>query len=132
MSEVTLTNANFEAEVVKSDLPVLVDFWAVWCGAMQDGCPAVAKIAEKYEGKLKVGKLNVDEEPELAEKFNISSIPTLAVFKGGKVVNQRIGAVSLAVLESFRSRIRLIFHMYSTYRTLAVRFSLSVGCFRIR
>jgi thioredoxin 1 len=101
MSEVTLTNANFEAEVVKSDLPVLVDFWAVWCGPCKMVAPAVAKIAEKYEGKLKVGKLNVDEEPELAEKFNISSIPTLAVFKGGKVVNQRIGAVSLAVLESF-------------------------------
>ncbi len=101
MSEVTLTNANFEAEVVKSDLPVLVDFWAVWCGPCKMVAPAVAKIAEKYEGKLKVGKLNVDEAPELAEKFNISSIPTLAVFKGGKVVNQRIGAVSLAVLESF-------------------------------
>ena len=101
MSEVTLTKANFEAEVVKSDLPVLVDFWAVWCGPCKMVAPAVAKIAEKYEGKLKVGKLNVDEEPELAEKFNISSIPTLAVFKGGKVVNQRIGAVSLAVLESF-------------------------------
>ncbi|WP_422482088.1 thioredoxin [Pleomorphochaeta sp. DL1XJH-081] len=101
MSEVTLTNANFETEVLKSDVPVLVDFWAVWCGPCKMVAPAVAKIAEKYEGKLKVGKLNVDEQPELAEKFNISSIPTLAVFKGGKVVNQRIGAVSLSVLESF-------------------------------
>ena len=101
MSEVTLTNANFEAEVVKSDVPVLVDFWAVWCGPCKMVAPAVAKIAEKYAGKLKVGKLNVDEVPELAEKFNISSIPTLAIFKDGKVVNQRIGAVSLAVLESF-------------------------------
>jgi thioredoxin 1 len=103
MSEITLTNANFESEVVKSDLPVLVDFWAVWCGPCKMVAPAVAKIAEKYEGKIKVGKVNVDEEPELAEKFNISSIPTLGVFKGGKLVNQRIGAVSLSVLESFVS-----------------------------
>jgi thioredoxin 1 len=103
MSEITLTNANFESEVVKSDLPVLVDFWAVWCGPCKMVAPAVAKIAEKYEGKIKVGKVNVDEEPELAEKFNISSIPTLGVFKDGKLVNQRIGAVSLSVLESFVS-----------------------------
>ena len=101
MSEMTLTNANFEAEVLKSDVPVLVDFWAVWCGPCKMVAPAVAKIAEKYDGKLKVGKVNVDEQPELADKFSISSIPTLAVFKDGKVVNQRIGAVSLAMLESF-------------------------------
>lgn len=101
MSEVTLTNANFEAEVMKSDVPVLVDFWAVWCGPCKMVAPAVAKIAEKYVGKLKVAKVNVDEQPELAEKYNISSIPTLAIFKDGKVVNQRIGAVSLSVLESF-------------------------------
>ena len=101
MSEVTLTNANFDAEVLKSDLPVLVDFWAVWCGPCKMVAPAVAKLAENYEGKIKVGKVNVDEQPELADKFSISSIPTLALFKGGKVVNQRIGAVSYTVLESF-------------------------------
>ncbi len=101
MSEVTLTNANFDAEALKSDLPVLVDFWAVWCGPCKMVAPAVAKLAENYEGKIKVGKVNVDEQPELADKFNISSIPTLALFKDGKVVNQRIGAVSYTVLESF-------------------------------
>ncbi|PKL27138.1 MAG: thioredoxin [Spirochaetae bacterium HGW-Spirochaetae-2] len=101
MSEVTLTNANFDAEVLKSNVPVLVDFWAVWCGPCKMVAPAVAKLAENHVGKLKVGKVNVDEQPELAEKFNISSIPTLALFKDGKVVNQRIGAVSLAALESF-------------------------------
>lgn len=101
MSEITLTNANFESEVLKSDVPVLVDFWAVWCGPCKMVAPAVEKLAANHAGKLKVGKVNVDEQPEIAEQYRISSIPTLALFKDGKVVNQRIGAVSLAVLESF-------------------------------
>lgn len=101
MSEITLTSANFDSEVLQSKVPVLVDFWAVWCGPCKMVAPAVAKLAEKYAGKLSVGKVNVDEQPELAEKYQISSIPTLAIFKDGKVVNQRIGAVSLAMLESF-------------------------------
>ena len=101
MSEVTLTDKNFDTEVLKSDIPVLVDFWAVWCGPCKMVAPAVARLAENHEGKLKVGKVNVDEQGDLAQKYNISSIPTLLVFKDGKVVNQRIGAVSLAVLESF-------------------------------
>lgn len=101
MSEITLTSANFENEVLKSDLPVLVDFWAIWCGPCKMVAPAVAKIAEKYDGKLKVGKLNVDDEQDLAMQYRISSIPTLAIFKDGKVVNQRIGAVNFATLEAF-------------------------------
>ncbi len=101
MSEITLSSENFDNEVLKSDIPVLVDFWAVWCGPCKMVAPAVAKLAENHVGKLKVGKVNVDEQSSLAEKYNISSIPTLVLFKGGKVVNQRIGAVSLAVLESF-------------------------------
>lgn len=101
MSEITLSNENFDNEVLKSDVPVLVDFWAVWCGPCKMVAPAVAKLAENHVGKLKVGKVNVDEQSSLAEKYNISSIPTLVLFKEGKVVNQRIGAVSLAVLESF-------------------------------
>lgn len=101
MSEVTLTKANFEAEVLKSDVPVLVDFWAPWCGPCRMVAPSITKIAEKYEGKLKVGKLNVDDEPQLAERYRISSIPTLGVFKDGKVAGQRIGALSLPMLESF-------------------------------
>jgi len=103
MSEITLSNENFDNEVLKSDVPVLVDFWAVWCGPCKMVAPAVAKLAENHVGKLKVGKVNVDEQSSLAEKYNISSIPTLVLFKEGKVVNQRIGAVSLAVLESFVS-----------------------------
>ncbi|MDC7247212.1 MAG: thioredoxin [Sphaerochaetaceae bacterium] len=101
MSEITLTNENFESEVVKSELPVLVDFWAVWCGHCKMVAPAVAKIAEKFEGKLKVGKVNVDEQLQLAQQFNISSIPTLAIFKDGKVASQKIGALSVAALESW-------------------------------
>lgn len=101
MSEITLTNANFESEVLNSDVPVLVDFWAVWCGPCKMVAPAVEKLAANHFGKLKVGKVNVDEQPELAEQYRISSIPTLTLFKDGKVVNQRIGAVSLGVLESF-------------------------------
>jgi len=81
MSEVTLTKANFEAEVLKSTVPVLVDFWAVWCGPCKMVAPAVAKLAENHAGKIKVGKVNVDEQPELAEKYNISSIPSLTLFK---------------------------------------------------
>jgi thioredoxin 1 len=101
MSEVTLTKENFETEVATSELPVLVDFWAVWCGPCKMVAPAIAKLAEKYEGKLKVGKVNVDEQLQLAQTYNISSIPTLAIFKGGKVVSQKVGALSLAALESW-------------------------------
>ncbi|MFA5468471.1 MAG: thioredoxin [Sphaerochaetaceae bacterium] len=101
MSEVVLTKANFEEEVLKSKIPVLVDFWAVWCGPCKMVSPAVAKLGENHAGKLKVGKVNVDEQMELAERYNISSIPTLTLFKDGKVVDQRIGAVPLSILESF-------------------------------
>ena len=91
MAEITLTNANFEAEVLKSDLPVLVDFWASWCGPCKMLSPIIAEIAEEYDGKVKVGKVNVDDEPALANMFGIESIPTVMVFKGGKLVNQSLG-----------------------------------------
>ncbi|MFA5514599.1 MAG: thioredoxin [Sphaerochaetaceae bacterium] len=104
MSEVTLTNANFEQEVLKSDLPVLVDFWAEWCGPCRMVAPAVEKVAQKYVGKLKVGKVNVDDQQELAFEYKISSIPTLGIFKDGKLVSQKIGAVNLATLEAFVSQ----------------------------
>lgn len=93
MAEIKITGANFEEEVLKSELPVLVDFWAAWCGPCRMLAPAVAQIAAECEGKVKVGKVNVDEEPELAQRFGIMSIPTVLVFKDGKKVNQSIGLV---------------------------------------
>lgn len=97
--EVTVTKENFEAEVVNSELPVLVDFWAAWCVPCRMIAPAVAKIADDYAGRVKVGKVNVDEQYELAMKFGIVSIPTLLVFKNGTVVNKSVGLVTSAQIE---------------------------------
>lgn len=93
MAEITITKDNFEQEVLQSEVPVLVDFWAVWCGPCQMVGPILSEIAEENEGKLKVGKVNVDEQPELAQQFGIMSIPTMMVFQGGEKVNQLVGAV---------------------------------------
>ncbi|SFG22049.1 thioredoxin [Lachnospiraceae bacterium C7] len=93
MSEVTITKDNFEKEVLKSDIPVLVDFWASWCGPCKMLAPTVAQIAEEYAGKVKVGKINVDDEQELAMKYGIASIPTLLVFKNGQVTKSSVGVV---------------------------------------
>ena len=100
MSEVILNSTNFRQEVLESDIPVLVDFWAPWCGPCKMLAPIVAQLATKYDGKVKVGKVDVDENPEVAEAFNISSIPTLIMFKDGNVVNQRVGGANMAVLEA--------------------------------
>lgn len=91
MAELTITKENFESEVINSELPVLLDFWATWCGPCKMLTPIIAQIAEKYEGKAKVGKVNVDEEPELAAAFGVSSIPTVVVMKEGKVANVSVG-----------------------------------------
>jgi len=92
MNEIILTDQNFEEEVIKSDLvPVLVDFWASWCGPCQMINPVIKELAEEFKGKVKVGKLNVDENPETASKYEIISIPCLKIFKGGKIIDEIIG-----------------------------------------
>lgn len=91
MHEITLTMENFEAEVLQSDKPVLVDFWATWCGPCRMIAPVVEEIAKEYAGKVKVGKVNVDEQPQLAAAFSIESIPTIKIFKNGKVTDSVIG-----------------------------------------
>ena len=91
MAEIKITTENFEEEVLGSEIPVLLDFWASWCGPCRMLAPVVAEIAEELDGKVKVGKVNVDEEGELAERFGIMSIPTVMVFKGGEVTNTSIG-----------------------------------------
>jgi thioredoxin 1 len=90
---VVLTDANWKQEVTESGVPVLVDFWAEWCPPCRMVAPSVDALATAYSGRAKVGKLNVDENPQVAAAFGIRSIPTLLVFKGGKVVEQQIGAV---------------------------------------
>lgn len=91
MAEITVTMENFEEEVLKSELPVLLDFWAEWCGPCRMLSPVVAEIAEEYYGRVKVGKVNVDEEQELSEKFQVESIPMVVIMKNGKVTNVSVG-----------------------------------------
>jgi thioredoxin 1 len=93
---VEITDTNFEQEVLKSNVPVLIDFWAVWCGPCRVIAPVVEEIAGEYEGKLKVGKLDVDNNPQVAVKYGIRSIPTLLIFNNGEVSDQMIGALPKA------------------------------------
>ena len=97
--EIQLNDANFKQEVLDSDIPVLVDFWATWCHPCRMIAPAVDEIAREYQGRLKVGKLNVDEARQTAANYSIMSIPTLSIFKHGKVQEQIIGVVSKNDLE---------------------------------
>ncbi len=99
MAEITFTDKNFDAEVINSDIPVLVDFWAPWCGPCQMMGPIIEQLAEQFENKIKIGKLNVDENPEIAKQHEIMSIPALIFFKGGKNVEQLIGVQSKETLE---------------------------------
>ena len=98
--EIILTEQNFDAEVLQAELPVLIDFWAPWCGPCRMLAPAVAQIAEEYEGKAKVCKVNVDEESELARRFGIVSIPTVLVFKNGQLAETVVGLRPKAELEA--------------------------------
>ena len=98
MKPIELTDSNFQAEVIKADTPVLIDFWAEWCGPCKIIAPVVEEIAIEYQGKLKVGKVDVDNNQQVAMQFGIRSIPTLLIFKGGKVVDQVVGAVPKKML----------------------------------
>ena len=100
MAELIITKSNFESEVLKSDKPVLLDFWASWCGPCKMLSPIISQIAEKYEGKVKVGKVNVDDEPELANAYQVSSIPMVAVMKNGKLVNTSVGYRPIEQIEA--------------------------------
>ncbi len=96
----TLGDTNFETDVLKSSIPVLVDFWASWCAPCKAVAPLVDAIAEEYEGKIKVGKVNVDDNPATPSKYGVRGIPTIILFKDGKIMDQVVGAVPKAQLDA--------------------------------
>ena len=96
-----ISDSTFEQEVVQSDIPVLVDYWAEWCGPCKMIAPILDEIASEYEGKLKITKLNIDENPDTPPKFGIRGIPTLMIFKGGDVQSTKVGALSKSQLTAF-------------------------------
>jgi thioredoxin 1 len=102
--EIVLTEANFADEVLKSELPVLVDFWAEWCGPCKMLAPTLEELAAEYKGRAKIGKLNVDQHPAVAEKYGIQSIPTLILFHGGEIAEQAVGAKSKSYLIEMLSK----------------------------
>lgn len=100
MSGITISDSTFESEVIKSAIPVLVDFWAVWCGPCRMQDPILDEVIKEYEGKVKITKLNVDENPQMSQKYSVMSIPTLLLFKNGEIVKQMIGVQSKETLSN--------------------------------
>ena len=99
--EINLTLNNFESEVIKSEIPVIVDFWAPWCGPCKSIAPHITQLAINLKNKLKVCKLNIDEASEIATKYTVMSIPTLLIFKNGKVMEKKVGFINKDSLEKF-------------------------------
>lgn len=91
MAEIKITKDNFESEVIASDIPVILDFFATWCGPCRMLAPEIEEIAKEFDGKIKVGKVDVDEQPELCDKFGITSVPTVIIFKDGKPAHTSVG-----------------------------------------
>ena len=98
MKPITITDDNFETEVMKSDKPVIIDFWAVWCGPCKMIAPVIEDLARQFDGKIKIGKLDVDSNQETAVKYGVRSIPTILFLKNGEVVETVVGAVPKSVL----------------------------------
>ena len=99
MKEIKVSQDNFDEAVIKSEIPVLVDFWAEWCGPCKIVGPILSELADTYDGKIIVAKLNVDENPDLTSRFNVQSIPTMKFFKAGEVVGEIIGAAPKNTIE---------------------------------
>ena len=100
MTPITFTDDNFESEVLSADIPVLVDFWAEWCGPCKMIAPSIVELANEYEGKAKIGKLDIDSNQTIAAKYGVRSIPSLLIFKNGEVAEQIIGAVPKNQIQS--------------------------------
>lgn len=104
MAEITLTSANFKTEVIDSDTPILIDFWAPWCGPCRSMNPVVEDIADEYEGKLRVGKVNIDEETAITAAFQVMSVPTFVIMQGQDVLAAQIGAMPKSELKAMIDR----------------------------